>query len=352
MEIASTYKITYHSKKIEAYLLDKPIFPATLELDITNECNRECPECPRLSSTKHRLSMDFIESLFASLEGQTKGLIMTGGEPTMAPHFPEAIEMAKKYGFVDIAVVTNGSFLEDNRVSDALLKYASTIRISMHDWSENHSEGLHKTLKRIEALRSMIDNNASKLQIGVSALTSEARADSLKELSYEVRSAGAHWIYFHPLCLKWDTGSPVREGQKHVIENIKGCQNSLHDGFKVFTLHDRYAESDLNFEGYHAAHFLLPIGADGMNYLGAEVKYQPNYIIADVAGDWRDDFLWQRARLERIRSVNSRTYSAIGSRHRGSLFSHLIERFKKGEKTLSEAPLPISKDAFMFPHIL
>ena len=39
-EIASTFKITYHRDKLRSYLRDEPIFPATLELDLTSACNR------------------------------------------------------------------------------------------------------------------------------------------------------------------------------------------------------------------------------------------------------------------------------------------------------------------------
>jgi len=352
-EIASIFKIAYHTEKIESYLGGEPIFPVTLELDITSECNRKCQNCPSSRSTEHQnLSMDFVDRLFACLEGQTKGLLLTGGEPTMAHTFPKVLKMAQKYGFVDVAVVTNGSFLDKKQVFDALLKYASTIRVSMHDWAGIFDKGLYETLKQIETLRSLIEKEGSKLQIGISALTSKAKSDALIQVTHDVQSAGAHWIYFHPLCTKWDIGSPERVDQTDVLMKIEACRKSQQDGFKVFVFRDRYEETDLDFDGYHSAHFLLTVGADRMNYLGAEVKYQPQHIIADLTGEWRNDFLWQKKRLERILFVNSRNYPAINSRHRGMLFSHLIESFRKEEETLSEESIPIKKVAFMFPHIL
>ena len=127
-------------------------------------------------------------------------------------------------------------------------------------------------MKRIEALRALIDKDASRLQIGVSILTSKEMADSIRELSFKVKSAGAHWIYFHPLCSKWKIGSPVQEDQGEVLAGIEECRSGLDDGFRVFVLEDRYANTELHFDGYHAAHFLLAIGADGMNYLGAESR--------------------------------------------------------------------------------
>ncbi|MBC8450029.1 MAG: radical SAM protein [Chloroflexi bacterium] len=352
-EMASAFKVAYHREKLEAYLRGEMIFPATLELDITSACNRNCPYCPsttRLAS--YDLTIDFIERLFSHLEGQTKGLLLTGGEPTMAPTFPDVLRMARKRGFADVAVVTNGTLLTEERVAAALLAYASTIRVSLYDWSSESCEELYPTLKRIEALRSRIDREGSSLQIGVSALTSRENADGLGAVTREAASAGAHWIYFHPMCIRWDAGSPTRVDQTDVLAKIEERRNGQPDGFEVFAFDERYADRAIEFNGYHAAHFLLVVGADAMNYLGAEVKYQPQHAIADLAGQWYDGFLWQKQRLKRIQSVNSKTYPAIDSRHRGMLYNDLIEKLMKRNRDDLDVMLTMSPNGFMFPHIL
>jgi len=353
LEIASTFKITYHKEKIESYLRNEPIFPATLELDLTSACNRKCPNCPSTTNLpSYSLEINFVERLFSHLEGQTRGLLLTGGEPTMAVNFPEVLHMARKYGFVDVVVVTNGAFLNEEKVAGALLADASAVRLSMYDWSAESSEGLYPTLKRIETLRSRIDLDDSKLQIGVSVLTSKENANGLSAVSQKALSAGAHWIYFHPLCTRWDSGSPLRVDQRGVLDQVEGCQDSPSDGFGIFVFRDRYMKNEIKFSGYHAGHFLLVVGADGMNYLGAEVKYHPQHIIADVAGNWRKNFLWERQRLQRINAVDSKTYPAIGSRHRGVLYNGLIERLMQLRQSASDESFSFSKDEFLYPHIL
>ncbi len=352
-EIASTFKITYHKEKLESYLRGESIFPATIELDLTSACNRKCSDCPSTTNLpSYNLEDDFIERLFSHLEGETRGLLLTGGEPTMAPNFSKTLRMARRFGFVDVVVVTNGTFLNEEKVAGALLKYASTVRVSMYDWDADSFSGLSSTLKRIEALRSRIDREGSQLQIGVSALTSRENANMLSTITQQTLSAGAHWIYFHPLCTKWDSGSPLRVDQKDVLNWIEECRIAQLNCFRVFVLRDRYMEGAIEFNGYHAAHFLLVIGADGMNYLGAEVKYQRQHIIADVAGNWRNDFLWQSQRLQRIQNVTSRTYPAVGSRHRGVLYNSLIEQFMQVRQKDFDESFPVSKNTFLFPHIL
>jgi organic radical activating enzyme len=347
MDVASAFKVAGHGDKLAAYLENEPIHPATLELDITSACTRQCVDCPSSRSTAHQhLSMDFIERLFDSLAGETKGLLLTGGEPTMAPAFPKVLAMARRYGFTDLAVVTNGSLLDEERVLESLLTHATTIRVSSYDWSEESCDGLEPVLKKVSTLRRRIDEAGSRLKIGVSALTSAERVPALGQVMRATRAAGAHWIYYHPMCTEWRSGSPARVDQTGVLDAIEACRRQVNGDFQVHVSTQRYVYDPLVFQGYHAAHFLLVIGADGLNYLGAEVKYYPGYAIADVAGDWRKDFLWRAERLEKIGEVNHRNYRAIRSRHRGVLYNHYIEGLK--QKT-DHGREPAS---FEFPHIL
>ncbi|MBI4774451.1 MAG: radical SAM protein [Deltaproteobacteria bacterium] len=352
-EVASAFKISYHKHKLESYLRGEHIFPATLELDITSQCTRTCDDCPMSRGAgSHSLSMEFIENLFASLEGQTKGLLVTGGEPTMSPDFPNILKRARERGFSEIAIVTNGSFLDQEPVADALLAHASTIRVSLYDWGTKSCVGVEPVLKRIEWLRKRIDAQGSDLQVGASALTSKDRTAILPELAESVRSAGAHWIYFHPMCTGWNLGCPARVDQEGVLENVERYRRNLKNGFDAFISRYRYVETELDFSEYHAAHFLLVIGSDGVNYLGPEVKYQPHHKLADLNSARFNGFLRRKDRLERIRSVNSQSYGALHSRHRGVLYNDYIEKLKQDARPVSDETVSGTKARFRFPHIL
>jgi len=352
-ELASMFKVAYHKEKVRAYLDGEAIFPITLELDLTSECTRKCPECPSATAaTHHYLNKEFVDRLFGYLEGHTTGLLLTGGEPTMAPLFPKVLQMARQRGFIDIAVVTNGSLINSPPVEEALLANVSTIRLSMYDWEGKSCEGSEWMLRQVESLRKRIDRENSRLQIGISALTSMSRVGMLRKLAELVLAAGAHWIYFHPLCTKWGVGCPEQAEQEGVVTKIDELQEKDFGNCHVFTFRARYDHMPLEFNDYHAAHFLLVIGADGRNYLGPEVKYQPQHVLADLGDQWKEDFLWERERLSRVSSVNSRTYPAIQSRHRGVLYSHFIEQLKRTKELgLSELERASTR-GFLFPHIL
>jgi len=350
--LASTYKVGFHRERLAAYLRGESVFPITLELDLTSQCTRSCPECPSSTApTCQLLNLPFLEQLFGFLEGQTPGLLLTGGEPTLAPLFPDALRLARSRGFRDIAVVTNGSLLDQPSVANALLRDVTTIRLSMYDWEKGSSPWTDGTLKRIEWLRKRADEG-SQLRIGVSALTSRYRVGKLRELMQRVRSAGAHWLYFHPLCAKWGLGCPELEEQDGVTAEIASLCENGRDGFRVFFFPSRYQSTSLRFNSYHAAHFLLVIGADGKNYLGPEVKYQPEYVIRNLQRGQMEAFLWEEDRLNLIRSRSDQGYPPVPSRHRSILYSDFIELLLQRDQTAMTEWEKAATQGFLFPYIL
>ena len=352
-EIGSMFKVGLHRERVEAYLAGRRVFPVTLELDLTSACTRTCPECPSVKAPHHHsLSLEDLDRLLAGFEGQTPGLLLTGGEPTMAPLFPLALERARRYGFREIAVVTNGSLLDRPAVADALLQHATTIRLSMYDWEDGSPGWFESTLRRMESLRRLIDARGSGLKIGTSALTSADRVDRLAGLAARLESAGAHWIYFHPLCSKWGLGAPELADQAGVAARLEKLQANGNGASRVYYFADRFRDADLRFNGYHASHFLLVVGADGKNYLAPEVKYQPDHVIAEFPGRPGPDWLWDARRLERIASVRSVSYPALPSRHRSILYSHFIDRLLRREAGAMADFRAAAAAPFLFPAIL
>jgi MoaA/NifB/PqqE/SkfB family radical SAM enzyme len=353
-KVASSNKIGFHKEKLRKYLNGEVIFPVTLEFDLTSQCTRLCKDCPSSRSEfRHNVDIEFVENIFDSFEGQTEGLLLTGGEPTMSPLFAKAVKMARDKGFVNIAVVTNGSLLHQGHIMDALAEHASTIRISMYDWDDEACGDISPILEKIESLRKFIDSNKSPLKIGISALTSSERLPKLTEVADQVMNAGAHWIYYHPMCYGWSTGDLKQYPQKNVLETIREYQSKRLNGFQVFISNSRYADTPLEFDSYHAAHFLVVVGANRMNYLGAEVKYQDRFSINNLTGAWDKNFLRNPQRLQAINSYNSLNYPALHSRHRGVLYNDYIDKIIEGKIDIeSVQPVAGEVNEFLFPYIL
>ena len=83
--------------------------------DLTNRCNMKCEPCfmdANAGQDVHELSLHNIESILdraAAVRNRREvNFLFSGGEPTLSPHFLEAIAYAQKLGFKRLYVATNG----------------------------------------------------------------------------------------------------------------------------------------------------------------------------------------------------------------------------------------------------
>jgi len=349
VEMVSPQKILWHKNKVAAYLAGEPIFPATLELGLTTACNRSCPDCPsRRGRSGLFLSPDTARRVFSLCCGRTFGAILSGGEPTLHPDFGPILATAQEQGFRDIVVISNGSRLDLEEVADPLLRHASVVRVSIYDWQEEAPDKRSPTLLRIERLRAAIEKTGSRLQIGTSLLTQGASPESLLRAAAAVRAAGAHWLYLHPTCVAIPGGVSRAEGQERLLAVLEACRREQEPGFAVHYLAQRFSSAPVNFQGYHAAHFIMVVGADGANYLSSETKYQPRYRIGTAAEYGDGDFFYRPKRCSRIAAVHSGAYPAGGSRNRGVLYNQVLQAAIGGAW---EPGLP-EVGEFLLPHIL
>lgn len=359
--LTSRYKVALHRRQLDQYVAEGWTFPVTLELDLTTRCNRRCPGC---ATTTRPAMMDldslFVENLLRSLAGETRGLLLAGGEPTIAPAFVDALRAARRAGLREIAVVTNGARLADTSVAEALVSHATVARVSIgHSRAEAYARAfgcspdeLHRVLANISRLRDLIEKRSSELEIGVSALT---RAESLEELpaiADQARSAGAHWVYFHPCCGGWDQGAPYVLDQRGVSDAIRGVLSQADSEFSVYCFFDRYERTDVEFDGYHAAHFLLVVGADGICYLSPETKYVPQYAIGRVEPGRNPQFGGLGEWSASIASWQDMAFAPVAARSRGALYSHLIDQVLRGKVTVDEVHDVACRQLLGYPYIL
>ena len=348
-------KVNIDQEKVEAYLNGAHIFPTTIELDLTQRCTRSCPGCPYSKSRKAGLTLQlpFLERLFSVLGPHAPGIVFSGGEPTIVPHFPEAVALAKRRGFKEIAVISNGANIHEPEVQGALLKHATSIRVSLYDWQENDSEPFINSLKKIEGLRNRIEKDGSKLEIGASILTRKDWNCRYESVGLRALNTGINWLYFHPYCIDWDKKYPMQADQGGVLEAIERLKERAPQNANIQVPFERYSTKALYFEKLHGAYFLIQVGADGINYAGPESKYEKDAELLNLNHYLEDDFLWHPQRLKRLDKINSANYRFIGTKHRPPMFSDYIQGlidFRKHNKeggSLKEPPI-----SFSYPGII
>jgi len=348
-------KVNIQHRKIEAYLRGEAIYPTTIEMDLTQLCSRACSGCPYGAVRKAGLTlqMPFLDRLFSVLGPHTPGIVFSGGEPTIVPHFPQALALAREKGFEEIAVISNGAHIHLPGVQDALLEYATSIRISLYEWQGQDAEYFLATLKKIEGLRQRIEAQGSRLEIGASLLTRTEWNGRYVPVGLRALNSGIHWLYFHPYCIGWDSRYPVQADQTGVLAAIRRLREAAPSDANIQVPFARYAKRPLYFEKLHGAHFLIQVGADGVNYAGPECKYEEDAALLDLNDYLEDDFLWHPQRVSRLNAINSANYRFIGTKHRPPMFSDYIQSLvDQGRGQRQAEPATESLAHFAYPSII
>ena len=88
---------------------------AVLTVDLTNRCNMMCDPCfmdANQVGFVHELSMEDVKEILdnaISIKPRRQMSVQySGGEPTLSPHFIEAVRYARKVGYNSVQAATNG----------------------------------------------------------------------------------------------------------------------------------------------------------------------------------------------------------------------------------------------------
>lgn len=85
-------------------------YPKEVTIELTNICNYCCPFCYRdASADGEYISTEQINAISELLCKKVRGILLTGGEPTLHPHYQEYIELFSKY--TEVHMISNGSVL-------------------------------------------------------------------------------------------------------------------------------------------------------------------------------------------------------------------------------------------------
>ncbi len=104
-------------------------------VEITDRCNLQCPTCYAMSSPhygRHRTvaEVEKMLDIIVANEGEPDVVQISGGEPTVHPHFFEIMDMAKSKPIKHLMLNTNGiRIAKDKRFAEKLAGYAPDFEI-------------------------------------------------------------------------------------------------------------------------------------------------------------------------------------------------------------------------------
>jgi len=115
------------------------------DIKVGFSCNNSCKFCVQGDKRKKfgDKTLDQIKKNIKDAKKTCKGLVLTGGEPTIRKDFLEIVSFAKKTGFKLIQIQTNGRMFAYNNFCKQLIKAGATeFSPALH----GHIENLHDYL--------------------------------------------------------------------------------------------------------------------------------------------------------------------------------------------------------------
>lgn len=129
--------------------------PKILQLEITNDCNRNCSICMRRVSTRDvgHLSKDDFEKI--PLERFKEVAFHGWGEPFLHPDLFEFVKRAKELG-VKTSLITNGTLLID-RMDELINSDLDSIAFGIFKTDESVFSNVREFCKRNEEIKTFVD---------------------------------------------------------------------------------------------------------------------------------------------------------------------------------------------------
>ncbi len=231
-------KILYHPERIAEFIEKGSTMPITWELDLTNKCNHNCPQCAGGRDNSDILSekeaMMYIHQI-ASLDA--KAITFTGGgECLLAPFATEAIQLARKFG-MDVALITNGSLIKTVDY-ESLVENCTWIRVSLDASTEEMFKRTHgcngktfrDTLDGINKLVLYKQQKKLSCSIGVAFLTDEETKFEMLHFTQLCKYLEVDYVQFRPF--HFDKTSIGKE--------LNECLEEETPYFKVLSSQNKY----------------------------------------------------------------------------------------------------------------
>lgn len=297
--IDPTNKIFFHPEILTKFLNGSRIYPISIEMDLSDECNLKCNWCRYAEGHKPNvMSLQLAKKIL--WEAQSLGIKSVvysgGGEPLLNPEFELITKVANQAG-LDQGIYTNGCFIDSQiQPLSHLMKF---IYISLDAATKEtyerikHSDQFERVLCNIR----MLAEQKRKARVGLGFLVSPENSDEIEAFAGFLGRFDIDYIHYRPAITsdidkRW-LRSVIRrlqkiEGPRTLVANYK-FQDLLNDGKRTY-------------KECFGHYFLSGITADGSVWLCLNHRYHEQFKL----GDANTQTLYDIWREKRIREVKKR----------------------------------------------
>ena len=201
----------------------------SIELDLTNLCNNNCPSCTGNKQNKCSLSFKQIKQIVDELayEFEAKSIIISGGgEPLLHPEFVRILKYIKNKG-LKIGLNSNGLALDEEKAK-AIIECCSYFRISLDAGTKEMYKKTHgmdettfqKVIENIKMFTQLKKELNGKIVWGTGFLTSEMTKQDILNFFKLSKECGVDFAQLRPFTA--DYTNIKEELEKHKEEITPG----------------------------------------------------------------------------------------------------------------------------------
>lgn len=287
-------KILWHTKHLEDLKNGKIPPPISVEFDLTNVCNLDCPYCTNADYRQvceECLAPDVAERTIHELSALgVKSITFTGGgEPTMYQHLGKMLRLSKTLG-LDVALITNGLRKFSPKT---IVETCTWVRFSVDAYDREsyiqskRVDGFERVCRNIKELVGEKKHRHAGCTIGVGILTEAIGLRKLAQAAEVFKPFGVDYIQFRPITFL----SNDERNQSHTLrwdeEDYIKAKSFESDAYKVFISAAKYRNrgndiSQRNYKHCTGVFFSCVIGATGDVWICCHMRGNKKFSIGNI----------------------------------------------------------------------
>jgi len=252
---ANPFKMYSHIPRLYQWYRGKDIYPISIEIGLTSQCNHNCCWCSVKVKNIERhsnLTKDLLDKFVYDIKKMdVRSVVISGsGEQTLSPHFEGFLKNLKNEN-ISIGIDTNGSHLTE-RICQTIIENATWIRVSLDAATQEVRKSVHGVRdinKAIHGLKTMVSlrkENHYALSIGTQMVVCPENEKEIEACARLSASLGVDYHQIKPVSL-FERYYPHRRHVKRDMEKwlkkVKVVSTEFsRDGFQVIVRYDQFIE--------------------------------------------------------------------------------------------------------------
>lgn len=298
------YKLLFHQSRLQALAKGEPVYPVSVEIDLSNACPHDCPFCSFGTSASNGYRqqnwvtfpypriLDLLTELKnCSVESVT---FTGGGEPLVHRQAAEILDQASHVG-LQWGLVTNGLLLK-GPIARLVQEGATFVRISLDAGTDETHMVTHGV--KVPQLSQILDNirrlkqSDRKVVVGASFCVMDSNVDEIQLAATRVQEAGGDYLEVRPTYPTdwrgdgWANGLTGPNMDRALYNTAAARAHFANSAFRVIGLTERFDSLTTPAKRYQRCQIgplTTVIGADGRLWHCCVQRGQPFFELGSVA---------------------------------------------------------------------